>query len=109
VDGALANLAPIATGQVVGFAGDLSQADVAQRLVVDYPAVDILINNLGIFAPLAFEDVAGTEWRWFFEVNVLSGARLSRLYRPAMRARNWGRIIFISSESSVQITAEMIH
>ena len=71
--------------------------------------VEILINNLGIFEPVPFSDISDDDWRRFFEVNVLSGVRLSRLYLPAMRDRNWGRIVFISSESGVQIPAEMVH
>ena len=67
------------------------------------------MNNFGIFEPKSFEDIADAEWVRFFEANVLSGVRLARLYLPAMRRANWGRIIFISSESAVQIPAEMIH
>jgi len=92
-----------------GFVGDLAQADSTVQLLQRFPQVDILVNNLGIFEPKAFEDVSDEEWRRFFEVNVLSGVRLSRAYLPAMRQRNWGRIVFISSESGVQIPAEMIH
>jgi NAD(P)-dependent dehydrogenase (short-subunit alcohol dehydrogenase family) len=98
------------TGQEVqGFAGDLSVAERAGELVRRYPQVAILVNNLGIFEPKGFEAISDEEWRRFFDVNVLSGARLARLYLPAMRKANWGRIIFISSESGVQIPAEMIH
>ncbi len=94
---------------VNGFAGDLSDAAVAEKLLRQFPAVDILVNNLGIFAPKPFEQIADDEWRRFFEVNVLSGVRLSRLYLPGMKAQNWGRIVFISSESGIRIPAEMIH
>ncbi|HKK14311.1 MAG TPA: SDR family oxidoreductase, partial [Gammaproteobacteria bacterium] len=80
-----------------------------QEVAALYPDVEILVNNLGIFEPEAFEDITDEDWRRFFEVNVLSGVRLSRLYLPGMKARNWGRIVFISSESGVQIPAEMIH
>jgi NAD(P)-dependent dehydrogenase (short-subunit alcohol dehydrogenase family) len=96
-------------GQVMGFAGDLSEAAVAEQLFAQYPTVDILVNNLGIFEVRAFDEIRDEDWRRFFDVNVLSGARLSRLYLPGMRERNWGRIIFISSESGVQIPSEMIH
>lgn len=96
-------------GTVIPFAGDLSTEEAAKKLVATYPTVDILINNLGIFEPKNFEDIPDEDWRRFFEVNVLSGARLSRLYLPEMRKQNWGRIIFISSESAVQIPTEMIH
>lgn len=92
-----------------GFAGDLSDAEVAAALVARFPDVDILVNNLGIFEPKAFEDIDDEEWMRFFRVNVLSGARLARLYLPAMRKADWGRILFISSESGVQIPVEMIH
>jgi len=71
--------------------------------------VEILINNLGIFEPKPFEEITDSDWLRFFEVNVLSGVRLARLFLPAMKRANWGRIIFISSESGVQIPAEMIH
>jgi NAD(P)-dependent dehydrogenase (short-subunit alcohol dehydrogenase family) len=96
-------------GQVFGFAGDLSQAAVADALLAAYPAVDILINNLGIFEPKAFEDIPDADWQRFFDVNVLSGVRLSRLYLPYMKQHDWGRIVFISSESGIQIPPEMIH
>ena len=109
VDGAVAAMKSATGGDVIGFAGDLSVAAVAEKLASVHPHVDILVNNLGIFEVRAFEDISDADWLRFFEVNVLSGARLSRLYLPSMRARNWGRIIFISSESGLQIPAEMIH
>ncbi|AFJ02496.1 3-oxoacyl-(acyl-carrier protein) reductase [Methylophaga frappieri] len=96
-------------GTILGFAGDLSLESAAAALHQQYPAVDILINNLGIFEPVPFADISDAEWRRFFDVNVLSGVRLSRSYLPAMQQQNWGRIIFISSESGVQIPPEMIH
>jgi NAD(P)-dependent dehydrogenase (short-subunit alcohol dehydrogenase family) len=96
-------------GDVLGFAGDLSSAAIAEQLLRQHPHVDILVNNLGIFEVKPFEEISDEEWKRFFDVNVLSGARLSRLYLPSMRQRNWGRIIFISSESGLQIPAEMIH
>jgi len=99
-----------ATGsQVDGFAGDLGTAAAADALAASFPDVDILVNNLGIFDPKPFEEIPDDDWRRFFEVNVLSGVRLSRLYLPRMRQVDWGRIIFISSESGLQIPAEMIH
>ena len=109
VDGAVAAMKSATHGDVVGFAGDLSAAPVAEKLLQAHPHVDILVNNLGIFEVRAFEDITDADWQRFFDVNVLSGARLSRLYLPSMRQRNWGRIIFISSESGYQIPAEMIH
>jgi NAD(P)-dependent dehydrogenase (short-subunit alcohol dehydrogenase family) len=93
----------------LGFAGDLGSADKATELARKYPDVDILINNLGIFEPKPFEEIPDEDWRRFFDVNVLSGVRLARAFLPGMKRRNWGRIIFISSESAIQIPAEMIH
>jgi NAD(P)-dependent dehydrogenase (short-subunit alcohol dehydrogenase family) len=109
VEGAVAAMKAEAKGDVIGFAGDLSVASVAEALVRQHPVVDILVNNLGIFEVKPFEEISDADWQRFFDVNVLSGARLSRLYLPAMRKRNWGRIIFISSESGYHIPAEMIH
>jgi NAD(P)-dependent dehydrogenase (short-subunit alcohol dehydrogenase family) len=109
VDSVVAAMKKDTGGEVVGFAGDLSVASVADKLFKKHPRVDILINNLGIFEVKPFEEISDAEWLRFFEVNVLSGARLSRLYLPSMRNRNWGRIIFISSESGLQIPAEMVH
>jgi NAD(P)-dependent dehydrogenase (short-subunit alcohol dehydrogenase family) len=109
VDKAIAKLAPRGAGELLGFAGDLSRAETAENVAQKYPDVEILVNNLGIFEPLPFEEIPDDDWRRFFEVNVLSGVRLSRLYLPFMKGRNWGRIVFISSESAVQIPAEMIH
>jgi NAD(P)-dependent dehydrogenase (short-subunit alcohol dehydrogenase family) len=99
-----------ATGKTVaGFAGDLTQADVAEKLAATHPEVDVLVNNLGIFEPKAFEDIPDADWQRFFDVNVLSGVRLARLYLAGMKQKDWGRIVFISSESGVQIPPEMIH
>jgi NAD(P)-dependent dehydrogenase (short-subunit alcohol dehydrogenase family) len=93
----------------LGFAGDLSVATKAAELARKYPDVDILVNNLGIFEPRPFEEIPDEDWRRFFDVNVLSGVRLARAFLLGMKRRDWGRIIFISSESAVQIPAEMIH
>jgi len=93
----------------LGFAGDLSSAQNAEELARKYPDVDILVNNLGIYEPKPFEQIPDEDWRRFFEVNVLSGVRLARAFLPGMKRRDWGRIIFISSESAIQIPAEMIH
>ena len=106
---AAADMAKETGATVTGFAGDLSVAANAERLVREHRGIEILVNNLGIFEPKAFEDIPDEDWCRFFEVNVLSGVRLARLVLPAMRERNWGRIIFISSESAVHIPAEMIH
>ena len=108
VDDIVAKLKTETGGDISAFAGDLSDADVAEALARQYPDVEILVNNLGIFEPKPFEEISDADWVRFFEVNVLSGVRLARLFLPAMRRANWGRIIFISSESAVQIPAEMI-
>lgn len=103
----LGNAAPAAVAE--GFAGDLSRAEAAEQLFRRFPAVDILVNNLGIYGAQPFAEIGDDEWRRFFEVNVLSGVRLTRGYLPRMKERNWGRIVFLSSESGIQIPAEMIH
>ncbi|MEO0408844.1 MAG: SDR family oxidoreductase, partial [Cyanobacteria bacterium P01_A01_bin.135] len=103
VDAAIAKLSTGVPGKVLGFAGDLSTTEAAAALVEKYPNVEILVNNLGIFEATPFDEITDDDWRRFFEINVLSGVRLSRLYLPSMKARNWGRIVFISSESGVQI------
>ena len=95
--------------KVETFAGDLADAAVVAKLVQRIPHVDILVNNLGIFEPKPFEQIPDEDWRRFFDVNVLSGVRLSRAYLPGMKKKNWGRIVFISSESGIQIPVEMIH
>ncbi|MGA7827933.1 MAG: SDR family oxidoreductase [Geobacteraceae bacterium] len=92
-----------------GFAADLATAEGAAEIVRRYPAPEILVNSLGIYEPQPFEEISDDEWRRFFEINVLSAVRLSRAYLPGMKQRNWGRIVFISSESGIQIPAEMIH
>ena len=95
--------------KVNSFAGDLSAAGPTADLVRRFPAVDILVNNLGIFERKAFEETDDAEWQRFFDINVMSGVRLSRAYLPGMKQRNWGRIVFISSESGIQIPDNMIH
>lgn len=95
--------------KVRGLAADLGTAAGCAAVVGQLPQVDILVNNVGIFAPKPFEKISDEEWERFFAVNVLSGVRLSRAYLPGMKERHWGRIIFISSESGLQIPAEMIH
>lgn len=97
------------SGAAHGIAADLSTDSGIHAVIEHFPSVDILVNNLGIFEPKPFEQISDDDWRRFFEVNVLSGVRLSRQYLPGMKQRNWGRIIFISSESGLQIPAEMIH
>ncbi len=109
VDEAVAKLKAETGGTVEGFAGDLARAEVAEALVKAHPGIAILVNNLGIFEPKMFEEIPDEDWQRFFDVNVLSGVRLARLVLPAMRKEDWGRIIFISSESGIQIPVEMIH
>jgi NAD(P)-dependent dehydrogenase (short-subunit alcohol dehydrogenase family) len=109
VDVAVAQIKAGPGGEVIGYAGDLSTPVVAEALARRHPDIEILVNNLGIFEPKPFEDIPDEDWRRFFEVNVLSGVRLARLVLPGMRRADWGRIIFIASESGVQIPAEMIH
>jgi NAD(P)-dependent dehydrogenase (short-subunit alcohol dehydrogenase family) len=110
VDQAVAKLQAQVPGAVVrGVALDLASAAGCQALLRQLPDVDVLVNNLGIFEPKAFEAIEDADWLRFFEVNVLSGVRLSRQYLPGMRTRNWGRVVFVSSESGLQIPAEMIH
>jgi NAD(P)-dependent dehydrogenase (short-subunit alcohol dehydrogenase family) len=96
-------------GTVQGIAADLGTAEGCVELFSQLPKVDILVNNLGIFEAKPFARISDEDWRRFFEVNVLSGVRLSRHYLPSMLKNNWGRILFISSESAVQIPAEMVH
>jgi len=95
--------------KVSGIPADFSKVEEVNRLLNELPEVDILINNAGIFEPKAFIDIPDKDWFRFFEVNVMSGIRLSRQYFPKMLQKNWGRIIFISSESAVFIPDEMIH
>lgn len=109
VDAAIAAIKSQTGAEAAGFAGDLGTAAAVDALAAKHPGVEILVNNLGIFAATPFEQISDAEWLRFFEVNVLSGVRLARAYLPAMKQANWGRIIFISSESGVQIPTEMIH
>ena len=99
----------IAHAKVSGIAADFSKADEVNKLIKELPDLDILINNAGIFEPKAFAEIPDEDWFRFFEINVMSGIRLSRHFFPKMLKKNWGRIIFISSESAVFIPDEMIH
>jgi NAD(P)-dependent dehydrogenase (short-subunit alcohol dehydrogenase family) len=94
---------------VAGIAADLSSGEGCRAWIGRLPDVDVLVNNLGIFEPKAFEQIPDEDWIRFFETNVLSGVRLARHYVQGMRSRDWGRIVFVSSESGLQIPAEMIH
>ena len=110
VEAAAAGLTKAVAGaKVRGIAADVSTAAGCKALVAALPQVDILINNAGIFEPKGFLDIPDEDWSRFFDVNVMSGVRLSRAYLPEMLKRNWGRIVFISSESALNIPQEMIH
>ncbi len=107
---AVARLGALVPGaKLLGAAGDLGSAPGVERFVAAAGEADILVNNLGIFEPKKFADITDEDWLRFFEVNVMSGVRLARHYFPRMLAANWGRIVFISSESALNIPAEMIH
>jgi NAD(P)-dependent dehydrogenase (short-subunit alcohol dehydrogenase family) len=99
----------LSNATVDGIAADLSSGDGCRALLGHLPEVDVLVNNLGIFEPKPFEQIPDEDWIRFFETNVLSGIRLARHYVRGMRSRNWGRIVFVSSESGLQIPTEMIH
>ncbi|MGW4074250.1 SDR family NAD(P)-dependent oxidoreductase [Streptomyces asiaticus] len=101
--------AQVPGAEVIGVAADLSTVEGARALADQVPATDILINNLGIFQPMPFLDIDDDEWRRYFDVNVLSGIRLSRFYLPGMIDNGWGRVVFVSSESALQIPPEMVH
>ena len=97
-----------ASGKLQGMAADLGSAEGVRATVKQFPEVDILINNVGIFDFKPFEEISDAEWMHVFEINVMSGVRLSRHYLPGMKQRNWGRIVFISSESAVHIPPDGI-
>ncbi|TWB90072.1 NAD(P)-dependent dehydrogenase (short-subunit alcohol dehydrogenase family) [Bradyrhizobium macuxiense] len=110
VDAAVVAIAQAVSGaKVRGIAADVSTAAGCKALLAALPEVDILVNNAGIFEPKGFFDIPDEDWSRFFEVNVMSGVRLSRGYMQGMLKRNWGRIVFISSESGLNIPTEMIH
>ena len=102
-------LAETPQARVRGVAVDFGKADEVAHLLREVPRVDLLVNNVGIFEPKPFADIPDEDWTRFVEVNVLSGVRLARQYFPLMLAENWGRILFISSESALQIPQEMVH
>ncbi len=95
--------------QVSGIAADLGTRGGVEKFLHQAPSADVVVNNLGIFEAKPFAEITDADWLRFFEVNVLSGVRLARHYLPGMKERNWGRVIFISSESAVNIPVEMIH
>jgi NAD(P)-dependent dehydrogenase (short-subunit alcohol dehydrogenase family) len=101
--------AAVSSAQVHGVAADLGNAEGIAKFVRQVPSADVLVNNLGIFEPKPFLEIADQDWLRFYEVNVMSGVRLTRRYLPGMIDKNWGRVIFISSESGQQVPGEMVH
>jgi len=109
LDAAVEDIRASGGHQVSGVLADVATAEGAAALAEAVDRVDILVNNLGIYESKAFGEISDDDWSHLFEVNVMSGVRLSRTYLPAMIERNWGRIIFISSESGLAVPADMIH
>jgi len=101
--------ADVAGANVSGVAADLDTAQGVDQFGAQVDAADILVNNLGIFEPKPFLEIPDSDWLRFFEANVLSGVRMSRIYLPEMLAKNWGRVVFISSESALNTPPEMVH
>jgi NAD(P)-dependent dehydrogenase (short-subunit alcohol dehydrogenase family) len=104
---ALRSQVPMA--KVEGIVADFSSVAGADVVIAKLPSVDVLVNNVGIFEPKPFAEIPDPDWFRFFEINVMSGVRLTRHYLAGMLQKNWGRVLFISSESAVQIPAEMVH
>ncbi|CAH1673321.1 MULTISPECIES: SDR family oxidoreductase [unclassified Chelatococcus] len=110
VDHAVAAIkAAVPSAEIRTFVGDLGSAEGCAALVKAEPSCDILVNNLGIFGPQDFFETPDAEWQRFFDVNIMSGVRLSRAYLQGMEKRGWGRVVFLSSESGLNIPADMIH
>jgi NAD(P)-dependent dehydrogenase (short-subunit alcohol dehydrogenase family) len=110
VDDAIENVRrEIRDVKISGIPADLATPDGISKCIQAVPAVDVLVNNLGVYEPKPFEQITDNDWRSIIETNFMSGVRLSRHYLPRMKAADWGRIIFISSESAVNIPVEMIH
>ena len=110
IDDAIENIrSEVKNANIKGVAADFSKVDEINELIKQIPEIDILINNVAVFEPKPFVEIPDEDWMKFYEVNVLSGIRLSRHYFPLMLKKNWGRIIFISSESALNIPEEMIH
>jgi NAD(P)-dependent dehydrogenase (short-subunit alcohol dehydrogenase family) len=99
----------VSSAKVTGVVADLATEEGFTKLTKELSAVDVLVNNLGIYEPVDFFESTDTDWQKLFEINILSGVRLTRFYMPAMLKKNWGRVVFISSESAIQIPTEMIH
>jgi NAD(P)-dependent dehydrogenase (short-subunit alcohol dehydrogenase family) len=110
VEQAMANIRQqMPAAQLRGVTADLGTAEGAEKLFAAEPRADILVNNLGIFKEVDFFDTPDSEWTHFYEVNVISGVRLSRQYVPGMVKQGWGRVIFLSSESGLAIPADMLN
>lgn len=110
IDKALKDIKKDAPGaKISGIVCDFAKPDDIKKLIDDCGDIDILINNVGIFEPKDFLDIPDADWQKFYDINVMSGVRLSRAFLPQMLQRNWGRIIFISSESGINIPQEMVH
>jgi NAD(P)-dependent dehydrogenase (short-subunit alcohol dehydrogenase family) len=110
VDEAIAAIrSHVPMAKVEGIAADLSSVAGTEAVIAKLPAVDVLVNNVGIFEPKPFAEIPDADWSRFFEINVMSGVRLTRHYLAGMLKKNWGRVLFMSSESGVQIPAEMVH
>jgi NAD(P)-dependent dehydrogenase (short-subunit alcohol dehydrogenase family) len=110
VDAAIATIrSHAASVKLDGIAADFSGSAGAEKVIAELPAVDVLVNNVGIFEPKPFAEIPDADWLRFFEINVMSGVRLARYYLAGMLKKNWGRILFISSESGVQVPPEMVH
>ena len=109
LDAATADIRASGGAEATGLLADAGTAEGAAAIAKAAPSVDILVNNLGIYESKAFGDISDADWSRLFEVNVMSGVRLSRTYLPGMLTRNWGRIIFIASESGLAIPEDMIH
>lgn len=108
ITSAVAQLLAIGPG-VEGFAGDLGTEQACSRLIAQHPDFDIVVNNLGVYGPHDFFETPDSEWERFFQTNVMSGVRLSRAYAKGMSERGWGRVVFVSSESALNIPSDMIH
>ncbi len=106
-------IAEIGNGALVGIVADVATAEGADHLIAELAergiGIDILVNNLGIYESKAFTDISDSDWARYFDVNVMSGVRLARAYFPAMLEQNWGRVIFVSSETGLAPAGDMIH
>lgn len=109
LEGAIADIKASGGAAISGVLADAATAEGAAAISKAAPSLDILVNNLGIYESKAFGDITDADWSHLFDVNVMSGVRLSRIYLPGMLERNWGRIVFISSESGLAIPQDMIH